>query len=187
MGCGDPGQIALSSTAPYEAPSARSRLFPNGSEGPAMRSFLLLVAILILGCASLAQAQFPDQGNAAQDRPGGQTPAQSGGTPPGGDGSLPVHVMPLLGSPEQVNPASETGVQGTTSGKQQIDNRSTQPPNVPGEAGQMSEQELALLQKDLDSMRELLAATQGAAQQDEKLKKQVELLQKQIETQQKII
>src|SRR5262249_46611783 len=151
--------IALSSTAPYEAPSARSRLFPNGSGGPAMRSFLLLVAILILGCASLAQAQFPDQGNAPQGRPEGQTPAQSDGTSPRGDGSGPVHVMPILGNPEQVTAPSETGVQEPTSGRQQIDNRSMQPPTVPEGPGQTSEQELALLQKDLDSMRELLAAT----------------------------
>src|SRR5262249_53878299 len=138
MGCGGPGQIALSSTAPYEAPSARSRLFPNGSGGPAMRSCLRLVAILILGCATLAQAQFPDQGNAGQDRPGGQTPAHSDSASQRGDESRPLHVMPILGDPQQVTAPGETGVQGTAPGQQQIDNRSTQWANVSGETGQTS-------------------------------------------------
>ena len=95
-----------------------------------MRSVLriLLVEILILGFGNLAQAQFPDQGNAPQGRPGGQTPAQNDGASQRGDGSRPVPVMPILGNPEPVTAPSETGVQGTTSGQQQIDNRSTQPP-----------------------------------------------------------
>src|SRR5262245_16806259 len=151
-----------------------------------MRSFLRIVhvEILILGFASLAQAQSPDRGNAPQDLPGWQLPAQGEGAFHRADESRAVQFVPIRGDPE---PIPAPGAQGTTQGQQQPDNRSTQPPNVPGESGQTSEQELALLQKELDTMRELLAATQGAAQQDEKLKKQVELLQKQIETQQKII
>jgi hypothetical protein len=65
-------------------------------------------------------------------------------------------VVPIRGDPEQI---TAPGAQGTTQGQQQIDDRSTQPPNGPGASGQTSEQELALLQKELDTMRELLAFT----------------------------
>jgi hypothetical protein len=52
---------------------------------------------------------------------------------------------------------------------------------------QSPETSLAQLQKDVADLRSQLAAAQGAAQQDEKQKQQLQLLQKQIEKQQQMI
>ena len=58
----------------------------------------------------------------------------------------------------------------------------------PGQTQQDNlEVEVARLRKALETLSAQKTATQGAAQQDEKLKQQVDLLQKQIEVQQKMI
>jgi hypothetical protein len=61
------------------------------------------------------------------------------------------------------------------------------PAPAEGVAPLTSPQEIAVLQDNLGALRAELVAAQGQAQQDDKLRKQVELLQKQIETQQKMI
>src|SRR5216684_1523623 len=50
-----------------------------------------------------------------------------------------------------------------------------------------AEEQMAILQKNVETLQTQLSAAQAENQKDDKLKQQVELLQKQIETQQKMI
>src|SRR5712692_3384467 len=50
-----------------------------------------------------------------------------------------------------------------------------------------AEEQMADLQKNVETLQAQLSATQAANSQDDKLKQQMEILQKQIETQQKMI
>jgi hypothetical protein len=74
-------------------------------------------------------------------------------------------------------------LQMNTAGAQQL------PPAVPQTPASLprAEDQLAQLQKNAENLQTQMAAAQAGADQDAKLRKQVELLQKQIETQQKMI
>src|ERR1700681_119265 len=76
-----------------------------------------------------------------------------------------AHAQALLGTPTVANPAAF-------------------PPLPPAKT---TEQEVSRLRKSVENLQTQQVAAQGAVQQDDTLKKQVELLQKQIATQQKMI